>query len=131
MTDKLTYQQEAWVPKGPNQGYLYTTYSMRDEGLIGNSHTKHASTGLRITVPAGATVKVRGLFENEAIGLNVVPMDIDGPVNDYALTVVMRNNATATHKLDKGRPIATIAAIATPKPRIWHEDEKDLVGDAA
>ena len=133
-SDKLSFTLSGNVPHGPNGGFLYTQWPRPNEAYVANSTSRALPTGVTVHVPSGVTVRVRGMFENEALCVLVTPMDIHGPVEDYPIQLHVWNMSNSTQKLDPERPMATIEAIATPKRKVWHDasDSKiDLIGEVA
>ena len=131
MSDKLSFKIDPRIPHDPNSGYLYTLWPRTNEAFIVNSTSKVLSTGVTINVPSGCTVRVRGMYENEASNIKVTPMDIHGPVTGYHVQLAIWNQANATVQLKPETPMATVQAIATPKARIWQDASEQEQDDAA
>ena len=128
-SDKLSFKLSGSVPHGPNGGFLYTQWPRPSEAYVANSTSKALDTGVTVTIPSGVTVRVRGMFENEALNVKVTPMDIHGPVTDYHIQLHVWNMANATQKLTPSTPMATIEAHATPKSKVWHDASDDAKPD--
>ena len=131
MSDKLSFKIDPRIPHDPNSGYLYTLWPRPNEAFVANSATKVLSTGVTVNVPSGCTVRIRGMYENEAQNIRVAPMDIHGPVSDYPVQIAICNQANVTAHIQADRPMATVQAIATPKARIWQDASEQEQDDAA
>jgi hypothetical protein len=109
------------LPAGPNTGYLYMSKPHPKDNYIANSVRRTIDTGIIISVPDGLRVLVRGIYGNEAKGLDIVPLELTGPLPPQPLHVVLANNASATVKLDPQVPIAQVYALKVDPPVLWKE----------
>lgn len=98
-----------------NDGYVTCSGTRTRELYIANGVSKTMATGLKLDIPRGVTVEVRGIPDHLRRGLTVVPEDLEGPLVVEDLTVYIRNQSDATHAFNTGDPIARVRAVETPK----------------
>ncbi len=118
---KVEYQVDPIIPQGPQSGHLFVVTPHRRDNYHANSVRKSYDTGVTIAVPAGVTVEIDGIYEQEAMGLYVTPQRLHGPLPPQRIFLNVWNRANATLPLEVDNPMATIRAITTPPLRPWEE----------
>jgi dUTPase len=98
----------------PDVGSTLPGYAATPGGLyLSNGRRVAVNTGVKLHVPAGVTVEIRGLRAHRVVGLNVIDEDIVGPQTIDAVDVVIHNSSDATIVIPSGDPIAGLRAIKT------------------
>jgi len=116
---ELTYMYTGAPACLMGEGKLMAFTAVPGGVYLTNGSRRDVDTKTRIDVPKGVTVKIRGLRDEAARGLVVVPTDIVGPVSDYPVLVLVHNQADATVVLQEGHPIAAIRAVPTETGLRW------------
>jgi hypothetical protein len=119
------------IPQGPNSGFLYLIKPHPRDNYVANSCRAVFNTGVIAAVPAGVTVLIEGLYDNELRGYNVVPQRIVGPTDPQKIFVAVWNHSHETIAVAVDEPIATIRALQTEAPLIWQERDTNAEEEEA